>query len=48
MKIETDPKLDFSSVLIRPKRSVLSSRNQINLKELLHSFIRIKHGLVYR
>lgn len=32
MKIETDPKLDFSSVLIRPKRSTLSSRNQINLE----------------
>ena len=48
MKIEIDPKLDFSSVLIRPKRSVLSSRNQINLERTLHSPIQIKDGLVYR
>lgn len=32
MKIETDPKLDFSSVLIRPKRSTLSSRSEISLR----------------
>ena len=31
MKIETDPKLDFSDVLIRPKRSTLFSRSQIDL-----------------
>jgi GMP reductase len=29
--IETDPKLDFKDVLIRPKRSKLASRNQVNL-----------------
>ena len=31
MKIETDPKLDFANVLIRPKRSTLSSRKEISL-----------------
>jgi GMP reductase len=29
--IETDPKLDFKDVLIRPKRSTLASRNQVSL-----------------
>ena len=32
MKLETDIKLDFSDVLIRPKRTVLESRNDINLE----------------
>ena len=32
MKIEQDLKLDFSDVLIRPKRSTLKSRNDVNLK----------------
>lgn len=32
MKIEQDIKLDFSDVLIRPKRSTLESRSQINLE----------------
>lgn len=31
MKIEDDVKLDFSDVLIRPKRSELSSRNEVSL-----------------
>jgi len=31
MKIETEPKLDFSNVLIRPKRTTLSSRKEIDL-----------------
>ena len=31
MKIENDIKLDFSDVLIRPKRSVLSSRSEVSL-----------------
>ena len=29
--IDTDPKLDFRDVLIRPKRSTLASRSQVNL-----------------
>lgn len=32
MKIETDSKLDFNNVLIRPKRSVLTSRSQVSLE----------------
>ena len=32
MKIEQDIKLDFSDVLIRPKRSTLSSRNDVILE----------------
>lgn len=32
MKIESDTKLDFNNVLIRPKRSSLSSRSQVNLE----------------
>lgn len=31
MKLEQDIKLDFQDVLIRPKRSTLSSRSQVNL-----------------
>ncbi len=31
MRIETDPKLDFEDVLIRPKRSVLGSRKDVDL-----------------
>jgi GMP reductase len=32
MKIENDIKLDFSDVLIRPKRSTLSSRSEVSLE----------------
>lgn len=32
MKIEDDIKLDFSDVLIRPKRSIMSSRSEVNLE----------------
>ena len=35
MKIEDDIKLDFSDVLIRPKRSKLSSRSQVSLERTL-------------
>jgi GMP reductase len=31
MKIEADTKLDFNNVLIRPKRSTISSRSHVNL-----------------
>ena len=30
MKIESDPKLDFNNVLIRPKRTTLTSRSEVN------------------
>ena len=33
MKIESETYLDFSDVLIRPKRSTLSSRSQIDLNQ---------------
>jgi GMP reductase len=32
MRIETDPKLDFKDVLIRPKRSTLNSRNEVDVQ----------------
>ena len=32
MKIENDIKLDFTDVLIKPKRSNLYSRNQVQLE----------------
>jgi GMP reductase len=32
MKVESDIKLDFSDVLIRPKRSTLESRSEVNLE----------------
>ena len=35
MKIESETYLDFSDVLIRPKRSTLSSRSQIDLNQNL-------------
>ena len=31
MKITEDTKLDYSDVLIRPKRSILGSRKEVNL-----------------
>ena len=31
MRIESEQKLDFKDVLIRPKRSTLSSREEVNL-----------------
>ena len=31
MRLETDIKLDFKDVLIRPKRSTLKSRSQVSL-----------------
>ena len=36
MKIETDIKLDFHDVLIRPKRSTISSRSQVNLERTIY------------
>ena len=36
MIIENDIKLDFSDVLIKPKRSTLESRNDVNLVKTFH------------
>ena len=35
MRIENDPKLDFKDVLIRPKRSTLSSRAEVDITRTL-------------
>ena len=32
MKIENDIKLDFNDVLLRPKRSTLSSRSEVSVE----------------
>ena len=40
MRIEQDIKLDFKDVLIRPKRSTLTSRSEVDISrtyEFLHS-----------
>ena len=36
MKIEEDIKLDFNDILIRPKRSKMSSRSQVNIERTFH------------
>lgn len=36
MKIEQDIKLDYSDVLIRPKRTILSSRSQVDLERSIY------------
>ena len=36
MRIEEDTKLDYNDVLIRPKRSMLSSRSQVNLERTIN------------
>jgi len=44
MKIERDPKLDFNNVLIRPKRTTMSSRSEVDLvRDFLfpHSTLRL-------
>lgn len=46
MRIEEDIKLDFTDVLIKPKRSTLGSRNEVDLERemtFLHSKRRWKH-----
>ena len=35
MKIENEIKLDFGDVLIRPKRSTMSSRSEVNLERTM-------------
>ena len=38
MRIESDTKLDFHNVLIRPKRTTLSSRSQVNVERTISRF----------
>lgn len=40
MRIEDDVKLDYSDVLLRPKRSTLSSRSEVSLERSFH----FRHG----
>lgn len=35
MRIDTDPKLDFSDVLLRPKRSALGSRSEVDISRTI-------------
>ena len=44
MKIEPDIKLDFSDVLIRPKRTVINSRSEVDLDREF----KFKNGLVWK
>ena len=48
MRIEEDLKLDYSDVLLRPKRSTLSSRKDVNLKEPIDSNIVKMNGLEFQ
>ena len=36
MKIEEDIKLDYNDVLIRPKRTTLTSRSEVNLERTIY------------
>lgn len=38
MKLETDLKLDFNNVLIRPKRTNISSRSKVSLERKIYKF----------
>jgi GMP reductase len=45
MKIDTTPQLDFNNVLIRPKRTTIYSRNDVNLEReftFIHSTLKWK------
>ena len=41
MRIEDDIKLDYSDVLIRPKRSTMNTRNDVSMKRT-HTFLHSK------
>ena len=36
VKIESDPKLDFHQVLIRPQRSTINSRSEVSLERTIN------------
>ncbi len=44
VKIESDPKLDFSQVLIKPKRSFLNSRKEVDLIRTIY----FRNGFVWK
>ena len=47
MYIENDPKLAFKDVLIRPKRSTLSSRSEVSLERHFTFLHAQKNGLAF-
>ena len=47
MRIEDDIKLDYSDVLLRPKRSTLTSRYDVDIIELSNLNIVNNNGQVY-
>ena len=47
VKIEEDTKLDFSDVLIKPKRSTLSSRSQVELSRTFKTLHSKLNGMVF-
>ena len=48
MRIEDEIKLTFDDVLIRPKRSTLVSRSEVDLTRPFKFKHTIKHGVVYQ
>ena len=47
MIIEDDIKLDYSDVLIRPKRSTLTSRFDVDLSRTYTFITAVKNGLAF-
>lgn len=48
MRIERDPKLGFKDVMIRPKRSTLGSRADVDLTRTFRFITPARNGLVFR
>ena len=48
MRIESDVKLDFKDVLIRPKRSTLNSRNEVDITALSAFYTPARSGTAFR
>jgi hypothetical protein len=48
MRIETDVKLDFKDVLIRPKRSTLNSRNEVDIHRSFRFYHTARSGRAFR
>ena len=47
MRIESDIKLGFKDVMIRPKRSTLKSRAEVSLVRKLHFDMEIRNGKAF-
>ena len=48
MRIETDVKLDFKDVLIRPKRSTLNIRNDVDVHRAFRFLTPARNGRAFR